>query len=144
MPTLRAARSPRLLQPAAPGDESTEARGYRRDGRHRERLVGSRGRPTLALEGYIRRAEYPNEILNSVPWKKLLVTSCFGPLGGAAGTQPRGPGMDHQRNASIASAMSGAGSDFLSAEDDEPVTLEGSPVPLASPRGEVVRLKGSC
>jgi len=52
--------------------------------------------------------------------------------------------MDHQRNASIASAMSGAGSDFLSAEDDEPVTLEGSPVPLASPRGEVVRLKGSC
>ena len=40
--------------------------------------------------------------------------------------------------------MSGDGSDFLSAEDDEPVTLEGSPVPLASPRGEVVRLKGSC
>lgn len=79
-----------------------------------------------------------------MPWKKLLVTSCFGPLRGAAGTQPRGPGMDHQRNASIASAMSGAGSDFLSAEDDEPVTLEGSPVPLASPRGEVVRLKGSC
>ena len=46
--------------------------------------------------------------------------------------------MDHKRNASIASAMSGAGSDFMSAEDDEPVTLEGSPLPLASPRAEVV------
>lgn len=81
-----------------------------------------------------------------MPRKKLLVLHRAGPsvLGGADGTQPCGPGMDHQRNASIASAMSGAGSDFLSAEDDEPVTLEGSPVPLASPRGEVVRLKGSC
>tara|TARA_B110000008_G_scaffold120016_1_gene122678 strand:- start:887 stop:1246 length:360 start_codon:yes stop_codon:yes gene_type:complete len=52
--------------------------------------------------------------------------------------------MDHKRNASIASAMSGAGSDFMSAEDDEPVTLEGSPLPLASPRAEVVRMKGAC
>jgi len=51
--------------------------------------------------------------------------------------------MDHKRNASIASAMSGAGSDFMSAEDDEPVTLEGSPLPLASPRAEVVRMKGA-
>ena len=41
------------------------------------------------------------------------------------------------------SAMSGAGSDFMSAEDDEPVTLEGSPLPLASPRAEVVRMKGA-